>query len=47
VFRDDDPRHALLSEIAAWLREHYAALPALPEGRVAKVAKPRGAPQLK
>jgi LysR family glycine cleavage system transcriptional activator len=41
VFRNHDPRHALLSEIAAWLREHYAALPVLPNGRVAKRAKTR------
>jgi hypothetical protein len=47
VFRNDDPRHALLSEIAAWLREHYAALPALPDGRIVKVAKTRGARERK
>jgi LysR family transcriptional regulator, glycine cleavage system transcriptional activator len=30
VFRANDPRHGLLREIAAWLREQYAELPALP-----------------
>ena len=35
VFRTQDPRQLLLAEVAAWLREQYAALPALPEGRIA------------
>lgn len=33
VFRADDPRHALLTEIAVWLREQYAQLPGLPTRR--------------
>lgn len=41
VFRADDPRHALLTEIAAWLREQYSALPPLPPGRVVKRAPRR------
>jgi LysR family glycine cleavage system transcriptional activator len=34
VFRANDPRRALLGEVAAWLREQYAELPLLPAGRV-------------
>jgi DNA-binding transcriptional LysR family regulator len=33
VFRANDPRRELLSEIAAWLKEQYAQLPALPVKR--------------
>jgi DNA-binding transcriptional LysR family regulator len=40
VFRANDPRHALLTEIAAWLREEYAALNPLPDGRIG-ATKPR------
>jgi DNA-binding transcriptional LysR family regulator len=35
AFRANDPRHALLTEIASWLREQYSALPSLPPCRVA------------
>jgi LysR family glycine cleavage system transcriptional activator len=34
VFRANDPRRELLTEIAAWLKAQYAKLPALPESRV-------------
>ncbi len=37
VFRDNDPRHALLTEIAGWLGEQYSALPSLPAGRIANL----------
>lgn len=43
VYRSNDPRHALLSEVAAWIREQYAALPALPSGRVLLSARRRQA----
>lgn len=34
VFRANDPRHALLTQVAAWLRDEYSALLPLPAGRL-------------
>jgi LysR family glycine cleavage system transcriptional activator len=34
VFRANDPRHALLTQVAAWLREQYAGLSPLSPGRI-------------
>jgi len=39
VYRSDDPRKLLLGEVAGWLRERYAALEPLPEGRVIAPAR--------
>jgi LysR family glycine cleavage system transcriptional activator len=39
VYRNDDPRQALLSDVADWLRERYAALEPLAPGRVLSMAR--------
>jgi LysR family glycine cleavage system transcriptional activator len=41
VFRADDPRHALFMEVAAWLREQYATLAPLPDGRSVSNGRPQ------
>jgi LysR family glycine cleavage system transcriptional activator len=41
VFRANDPRHALLTDVAAWLREQYAELEPLAEGRIASEPQKR------
>jgi DNA-binding transcriptional LysR family regulator len=43
VFRENDPRHALLTEVAQWMREEYAGLPELPEGRIVHERRQRRA----
>jgi DNA-binding transcriptional LysR family regulator len=45
VFRANDPRHALLTEVAAWLREEYSALSPLPPGRILKPPSPSARPR--
>ena len=45
VHRANDPRAALLAEMAEWLREQYAAVPLLPEGRVVEARPRRRAPR--
>jgi hypothetical protein len=34
VHRPNDEAHFPFAALSAWLREQYAAIPALPEGRV-------------
>lgn len=43
VFRGADPRRGLLVEIAGWLREQYAELETLRDGRVITARAPREA----